>query len=169
LETASELNIRQTKEYGDQYQATQELEGKRDNAGNDYMRLVKIARIALADEHGAWQSLGLNGRRKESTSGWLAQCRQFYVNLKGNSGWMEKMAAYGISDEKLAAAEALLQLVEEAYNIQKTEMGEAQQATLLRDEAVDALQAWYSDFIAIARIALEDKPQYLEMLGIVEK
>jgi hypothetical protein len=48
-------------------------------------------------------------------------------------------------------------------------MGEAQDATLRRDRAADALQEWYSDFIAIARIALEDNPQYLEMLGIVKK
>jgi hypothetical protein len=111
----------------------------------------------------------LAGERKESQSGLLAQLNQFYTNLSGNTEWLEKMAGYGITAEKLAAAKALALEAEEALNRQKVEMGEAQDATLRRDRAADTLQEWYSDFIAIARIALEDNPQYLEMLGIVKK
>ncbi len=169
LDSAYESNNGQAKEYGDKFQATNELEEKRDIANKDYMRLVKIARVALAGEHAAWQALGLGGDRKQSNSGWLVQCTQFFTNLKNNAGWLSKMGTYGITSEKLAASEALLKQAEEAFNKQKTETGEAQEATRLRDESIDELQSWYSDFIAIARIALEDKPQYLEMLGVVER
>jgi hypothetical protein len=44
----------------------------------------------------------------------------------------------------------------------------AQDATQARDAALDALDAWMSDFIAIARLALEERPQYMEKLGVVE-
>jgi hypothetical protein len=58
--------------------------------------------------------------------------------------------------------------VEAKLNSQLKEKGEAQTATQARDEAFDAMQEWMSDFIGIARIALEAQSQYLEMLGIVE-
>ena len=55
-----------------------------------------------------------------------------------------------------------------AYLTQKKKIGEAQQSTKARDVAIDKLDDWMSDFIAIARVALEEKPQFLEKLGIVE-
>jgi hypothetical protein len=50
--------------------------------------------------------------------------------------------------------------------VQLKEKGEAQAATEARDKALDNLQEWMSDYIAVARIALEDEPQLMEMLGI---
>ncbi len=51
---------------------------------------------------------------------------------------------------------------------QAKETGEAQQATASRDAAVDAFAAWYSDFKAIGKIALMNKPQLREKLGWIE-
>ena len=168
LDTANDLQQTQQNEYGDQFAATETLNAKKEEAENTYMRLVKVARVALASECALSQKLDLGGKRKRTLSGWLAQAKQFYLNALADPAVIEKMSAFGMTREKIEAGKTLVDQVEEANAAQKKEMGEAQQATQERDAAVDALHSWRSDFIAIARIALEDKPQLMEKLGIVE-
>ena len=166
--TAQELQAKQVKEYGEQYQATDELASARTNANAHYMVHVKIGRVALAKDRGLWESLLLSGRRARSDSGWLKQAKTFYTNAIGSTAVQEKLGKYNITLEKLQEGQAAVKEVERTLAAQLKEKGEAQQATEDRDFAFDDLQDWLSDFIAIARIALEGKPQHLEMLGIVE-
>ncbi|MGD9487146.1 MAG: hypothetical protein AB7W47_03950 [Calditrichaceae bacterium] len=169
FDTAHELQQKQIREYGEQYEATDAVNSVKDKASAVYMKHVKIARIALQSDRGAAQKLDLNGRRKGSLSGWLAQATQFYINATTAPDIITAMAKFNITEEKLLAGK---QLIEETVSLnaaQEKEKGEAQQATVERDEALDALEFWLSDFIAIARIALEEKPQLLEKLGIVER
>ena len=168
LDTANQLQQTQQKEYGDQFEATGALKEAWEKADKEYMRFVKIARIALKSEHALYQKLDLNGARKKTLSGWLAQAKQFYLNALADIAVLEKMAAFGMTQAKLQAGKTQIEETETANAAQEKEKGEAQQATLERDKAVDKLEDWMSDCIAIARIALEEKPQFLEKLGIVE-
>ncbi len=162
------LHQKQIQEYGEQYAASDFLKTKWDEANSAYMKHVKIARIALQNERGSFQKLALTGRRKESLSGWLAQAGQFYINSLADTDVQTKLAGFGITPAKLETAKQLVVDVEAANASQKKEKGEAQQATVDRDDALDNMEDWLSDFIAIARIALEERPQLLEKLGIVE-
>ncbi len=165
---ASELQTLQVKEYGDKYSATDAMNLARAVANKIYMEHLKIARIALVGDRGAGASLELDGLRKVTFSGWLQQAKTLYANALSSPDVTTALGRFGITQEKLEAGQQLVDEVEQKLNVQLMEKGEAQNATQERDEAFEELEGWMSDFIAIARIALADKSQYLEVLGIIE-
>lgn len=167
-EKSADLQDRQKKEYGEQFAATDALNLSRADANKIYLIHLKVARVALKGDRNAEESMQMGGRRKESLSGWLKHARSFYINALGQPDTLSKLAGFGITEEKLRSNLTNVEAVESNYNAQLKEKGEAQAATAARDEALDELQEWMSDFITIARIALENDSQYLEILGIVE-
>ncbi len=168
-ETALAAQQKQRQEYGEQISATEALNRLWEEAQTSYMRCVKIARIAFKNNPGIATQLAINGTRKRNFSGWLLQAKQFYINALGNPEILKGLAEYGITKAKLQGCQKQMEIVETANLTQEKEKGEAQNATKIRDRAMDELNEWSSDFIAIARIALEEEPQLLESLGILER
>jgi len=168
-EAAATAQQRQTQEYGEQYSASDAFTAARETAQTDYGRYVKIARIALKGERGVNAKLALDGARKRSLAGWLAQANQFYTNALADTSVLAALAQFGITQEKLAAGQTQVAGVGSLAAAQKKETGEAQQATQVRDGALEALDEWMGDFLAIARIALEENSQWLEKMGILAR
>ena len=104
--TALTAQHQQKAEYADQISATDALNQTWETAHASYMRLVKVARVALKDNAGALTRLGLNGKRKRSLSGWLLQAQQFYTNLLNAPDLVEAMKQFGMTPAKLKAAQA---------------------------------------------------------------
>lgn len=167
-DTVQALHQKQKAEYGDQFAATEAVQAALEEANAEYMRSVKVARVVLKADRAAFQKLDLNGKRKASISGWLNQARQFYTNALADSDILAKLGQFGITQARLESGKLLVDAVETANAVQEKEKGEAQQATIERDADLDKLDDWMSDFTAIARVALEEKPQFLEKLGIRE-
>jgi len=167
--TALSAQTTQQLEAGEQKSATAELEANRAVAHTTYMRLVKIARVAFKRDAGIATQLDLNGDRKRSLAGWLAQTTQFYVSALTNPAIQVGFSEFGITGDKLRAGLLEVRAVEASNLTQEKEKGEAQAATQTRDEALDALQEWLSDYLAIAKVALEDNPQLLEALGVLQR
>lgn len=166
-EEALRLDALQKKEYGDQYHATDDLNSTRAKANKVYMKDLKLARIQLRGDRNTAASLQLDGDRKRSLPGWISQAKTFYTNALDSPAVLAAMAKVGRTQEKLEEGKSLVADVEKKRNIQLKEMGEAQSATEARDHALDELSEWMGKFVPIAKIALEDKPQLLEMLGLV--
>lgn len=169
LDKTKALMAQQVDNYGDQYGATEQVIKNREKAYANYMVLVKIMRVAFKGDVDALTSFMAIGQRSRSLSGWLREAQIAYTNLLNNSVSLEILEKYGITQERITDGLQQVQEIETLYSKQLEKKGEAQQSTLERDRAFDDLTNWYSDFRAVARIALYEKPQLLEVLGIVKK
>lgn len=165
LTSALELVNKQKAEYGEQYEASEKVQKAWDEADKEYMKTVKVARIALKDDVKAQTSLMLSGKRKATLSGWIEQADAFYSNLTKDTALMNKMSAFGYSTAKLNTEYALVKKVKDANLEHEKEKGDAQDATQKRDIKIEELDAWMSDFKGIAYVALDENPQWLEKLG----
>jgi hypothetical protein len=100
---------------------------------------------------------------------WLETVRKFYTTSIADVEIQTKLSRLKITPDDLNAAKALIPEVETLRAAYLKEKGESQDATTLKDAAFAKLDAWMSEFYAVARIALEDNPQLLEALGLIVK
>lgn len=161
------LHLEQKAGYGNKHTNVDAFQRAWDQANTTYVRLVKVARVALKDYRGDWHALALGGERERTFAGWVAQAQQFYTNALANPDTLQRLAAYGITQAKLEAGQTAVLAAEMTNAEQKNGKGVAQHATQARDAALSELTRWYTDFITIARIAFEDQPQSLEKLGVI--
>ncbi|MDR0605365.1 MAG: hypothetical protein LBG80_13780, partial [Bacteroidales bacterium] len=166
LETVTNMMTTQVEEYSDQYLATAEFAKSWKRIYANYMITLKVLRVAFTDQPEMLQRFNATGKRNRSLSGWLRDAIIMYTNILNSQETLDTMAEFGYSFEKLTKEFQAVTEVEQLHTKQLNEKGIAQQTTLDRDEAFDELCKWYSKFRAIARIALYDKPQLLEAMGI---
>lgn len=169
LAQATTLYEGQQHEYGELGAAQAGFETERRTSNTNYMNLIRIGRIAFKNDVKAISTLELHGRRSRTISGWLKQTLGFYRAILANDEWKAALAVYGQTEEVLTAQLAAVEGVATASETVKKEKGDAQNATLERDEKLEELVEWVNDYEVIARISLADKPQLLEKIGIVVK
>jgi hypothetical protein len=153
--------------YGGLRAAADALNGAEQQAQALYMRHVKIARVALADDRGALQTLHLIGRRKPTLAGWIAQAQQFYAVALTDVNIQRKLAAFSITGGMLEDGAHQIEAVAARQATRRQQRGSAQHATSLRDAALNELDTWMRELKIIARMALKDRPQLLEQIGVV--
>jgi hypothetical protein len=169
LNRVTGLMTTQVEEYSDKYIASDEFSKFWRRTYGNYMITLKVVRVAFTGETEMLQRFNATGKRNRSLSGWLRDAKILYTNLLNSTAALEVIAQYGYTVERLNSEFWDVTEVERFHTKQLGEKGIAQQSTVERDEAFDAVCKWYSKFRAIARIALYDKPQLLESLGISSK
>ena len=162
-------SARQQAEYGEQFEATEDADAAFEGARAVYMRHVRIARIAFEDDAGRTGALGLRGDREDDRPGLMAQARTFYTNALADTEAVNDLADLNVDRVSLQAGQAALDAALSAIAEQQKETGEAQEATVVRDAAHRALEAWLSRFFRIAKVACEGQPQLRERLGLLER
>ena len=133
-EAVTAAQITQQATQGEQVSATAALNAAWETAKASYMPHLKIARIAFKDRGGIATELALTGRRKKDLASWLAQASQFYTNALANEQTWAGLAQYGITAQKLEAAQVKVTDLAAASALQKKRKGEAKSATEKKDQ-----------------------------------
>ncbi len=134
-----------------------------------YMKYLKLARIAFVDNIEAQESLMLLGVRARTYDKWFVQVSVFVNNLTSSTMYLNSMAEFGIKQNDLdALKKQLVELNELSDKCVRVTAVVRMLNDKVKKETIE-VQQWVSSYLKVARIALEDNPEVLAMLGIMEK
>lgn len=169
VEDVEAKNASQDAEYGEQYAATRAAEAARADLEALFGRHRQLARLAHKRGTDTYRALGLDGKLPDGESALADRADRFYRMLHERPELAATLAPFTIDAAALADGRAKVEAVQAANASQANETGDAQRATTVRDDAANRLRAAYSDFVAVAKLALSTMPQVRERLGLLER
>ncbi len=160
---AFDFNKTEADETSDSYKAFKKVRKKLETL---YAKHRKMAKVVFRKEPETAKKLSITGSIPDAYIKWLEIVRTFYNVTNTDTEIQSKLARLKITAEELNIGSTKVTELETARSEYLREKGEDQNATKAKDAAFAKMDDWMSDFYAVARIALEDKPQLLESLGI---
>lgn len=127
----------------------------------------KMAKVIFRNDDILLQKLALKGRVPKAYVNWLAAIKTFYSEIAADAEIQSKLARLKFQKEEADAGLTAIAEVEASRSNYIKETGESQEATQTKDAAFAKLDHWMQDFYAVAKIAMDDKPQLLEALGVL--
>jgi len=132
-----------------------------------FKRDRKKARIAFRNDVVTLSQLGVIKSIPHSYVSWVDTMKFFYNIVVNNENIAAKLARLKLSADVATATLSDIDAMESARKLYYQETGESQEATQAKDAAFVKIDEWMTDFFDVAQIALEDKPQLLEALGVL--
>jgi hypothetical protein len=134
-----------------------------------YTLMRKKIKVAFRKEPLVLDILAVSSEKPRTYLRWLDGVRTCCNGLLQKSEYLVKLEPLKVTRENIEALLSDCNQLDDLRSGYLKEKGESQHATKVKDEAMLRLDDWMRDFYAIAKIALEDKPQLLESLGIYVK
>lgn len=157
----------QKKEYQEQSLAYDKFYLEKDDAETGFNRTLKLVKVLSRNDADLQNRLGLQDGKVYAIEQWIETATDFYNRLLNEPGFMASLARFKVTPGKLNAEKTAIDDLKDLRNQAVIEKGQAQEATRLRNEKLDQLEDYCTELKAIAEIALEEKPQLLEKLGIL--
>ena len=126
----------------------------------------KKAKVVFRKDDVTLKQLGLTGSYSRAYVKWIATMKTFYNGVRSNASHLAKLLVFKITEDEISSCITEINAIETTRTLYLKEVGESQEATKSKDQALADLEEWMSDFYAVAKIAMEDKPQLLEALGL---
>ena len=129
-----------------------------------YMKILQIARIAFAQDIIIRKALHLDGARETSLDLWINQVSIFANHILGEQNWLIILKKFGIERKELYALLTDLERLRSITMSCEQAKTEAKKLTAQKKLKLKELQDWISDYLKIAKIALEDNPELYKKL-----
>ncbi|WP_346863659.1 hypothetical protein [uncultured Draconibacterium sp.] len=146
-------------------EAYSEFAALKSNLEEIYKMHRKKAKIIFRNDSKTLDKLAVSGSIPQAYINWLETVKKFYSVASRDADIQTKLLRLKVTADDLSAAGTVIGELEAARAEYLREKGESQDATKAKDEAFAKMDDWMSEFYAVAKIALEDKPQLLESLG----
>ena len=111
-------------------------------------------------------SLGLTGPTPRATAGFLPTAYALFDNAIRLPEIQAKLGELGYNADKLQKEKAKIAAYDLANQAHETSKGKVQMATVQQNQVLDSLQEWIMQYLKIVKVALREKKQLLEKLGI---
>ena len=148
------LHHQQRASYRAKLAATAALNMAQRQATSVFARHVATARVALQDDPTVARALAMDIPRQRNRASKLMQAQHFYTNLLIDPALVARMTVYGVDEKQLIKAQDAVKQVEAGLVTQQDTRATALAATQARNDAMDALNRWMQNFLAMARVAL---------------
>jgi hypothetical protein len=145
-----------------QEEADKQYQEARQAASDAYLALAKLARTIFAGNRARLAMLGLRAPMPEATAAFLVAAAILFDNARR----YPELAAYGYDAERLGSERASLTAYVEADNRREAARDAVWQTAREQQTALRELIEWTTQYIRIARIALRQKVQLLEKIGV---
>lgn len=130
-----------------------------------YKKHRKVIKVILLKNEELASAFRVKKAEAQAYLQWMEDAQIFYNEIKKESAVKERITLFKITDAIANEQLAKLEEVKILRGKYEKEKGESQQATKNKDAAFATISEWMREFYAVAKIALEDKPQLLESIG----
>lgn len=165
----TKLTGEQKELYGNQYIATQKVKERLEKEQLYYMDIRKLARKTFKYNKEVQKKLGIDVELETNLESFMVQGRLLYEGALNDPEILAGLGKFNITAEKLQAGLDGLAGLEQLDEEQEELKGAAQRATKLRDDLYHQLLDLWGEFVQVCQIALRDKPQLREKLGLLER
>ena len=153
----------QQKSYRDKQSINRRWTAELTDVRTRYAEHRAVAKTIFRNQPDELERMRLKQPLPRRQSNWLEQMQDFYQELGEN----KEMQKLGIKSDELTQTKAMVASLVELRAQRLQCKGEAESTTQRRNQALAELGTWRKEFIRVAKMALKDDPQLLEVLGIV--
>jgi hypothetical protein len=134
-----------------------------------FRRHRDLTRILCTNDPDTLIQLGVKGHLPSVYNEFFDMTKLFYTTIKTNTAIQAKLELIKLTPRVAKACLADLDTLLTHRSEFDKEMGESQAATVSKNAALNELSDWMDDFDILAKLALYDTPQQLEVLGVLVK